>query len=117
MMKSHYFTFLSFHISVKQQQNILLNFLKFLAHLNAQQNFSYTYHYIPKNWDRQAWVNSVEPDQLLQNLASDQGHSSCSFLGSSSGRKKFNPCPAEKMKMPRPLLISANQITWSVLLL
>ena len=24
-------------------------------------------------WDRQAWVNSVDPDQKLMNLASDQG--------------------------------------------
>ena len=24
-------------------------------------------------WDRQAWANSVEPDQMLQHAASDQG--------------------------------------------
>ena len=27
----------------------------------------------PKYWDRQAWANSVDPDQMLQNAASDQG--------------------------------------------
>ena len=32
-----------------------------------------TYHNNPKYWDRQAWANSVDPDQMLQNAASDQG--------------------------------------------
>ena len=27
----------------------------------------------PKYWDRQAWANSVDPDQMPQNVASDQG--------------------------------------------
>ena len=27
----------------------------------------------PKCWDRQAWANSVDPDQMLQNAASDLG--------------------------------------------
>ena len=27
----------------------------------------------PKYWDGQAWANSVDPDQMLQNAASDQG--------------------------------------------
>ena len=27
----------------------------------------------PKYWDRQAFANSVDPDQLPQNVASDQG--------------------------------------------
>ena len=27
----------------------------------------------PKYWDRQAWTNSVDPDQTPQNAASDQG--------------------------------------------
>ena len=31
------------------------------------------YHNNPKYWDRQAWVNSVDPDQMPQNAASDQG--------------------------------------------
>ena len=30
------------------------------------------YHNNPKYWDRQAWANSVNPDQMLQNRASDQ---------------------------------------------
>ena len=31
------------------------------------------YHNIPKYWDRKAWANSVDPDQMPQNVASDQG--------------------------------------------
>ena len=27
----------------------------------------------PKYWDRQVWVNSADPDQMPQNVASDQG--------------------------------------------
>ena len=27
----------------------------------------------PKHWDRRAWANSVDPDQMLQNAASVQG--------------------------------------------
>ena len=27
----------------------------------------------PKDWDRQAFANSVDPDQMPQNAASDQG--------------------------------------------
>ena len=26
-----------------------------------------------KHWDRQAWTNSVDPDQMQQHAASDQG--------------------------------------------
>ena len=29
--------------------------------------------YFPKFSDRQAWPNSLDPDQMLQNAASDQG--------------------------------------------
>ena len=32
-----------------------------------------TYHNNPKYWDRQACINSVDPDQMLQNAVSDQG--------------------------------------------
>ena len=32
-----------------------------------------TYHKNPKYWDRQACANSVDPDQMPQNAASDQG--------------------------------------------
>ena len=32
-----------------------------------------TYHIYPKYLDKQAWTNSVDPDQRLQNAASDQG--------------------------------------------
>ena len=31
------------------------------------------YHIYPKYSDRQAWANSTDPDQTLQNVASDQG--------------------------------------------
>ena len=31
------------------------------------------YHIYPNFLDRQAWANSVDPDQMLQNTASDQG--------------------------------------------
>ena len=31
------------------------------------------YHNSPNYWDRQAWANSIVPDQMLQNAASDQG--------------------------------------------
>ena len=31
------------------------------------------YRNILKYWDRQAWANSVDPDQTPQNAASDQG--------------------------------------------
>ena len=31
------------------------------------------YYNNPKYWDRHAWTNSVDPDQMLQNAASDQG--------------------------------------------
>ena len=27
----------------------------------------------PKYWDKQVWAYSVDPDQMLQNAASDQG--------------------------------------------
>ena len=30
-----------------------------------------TYQNISKYWDRKAFVNSVDPDQMLQNAASD----------------------------------------------
>ena len=26
----------------------------------------------PKYWDKQAWANSADPDQMLQNVVSDQ---------------------------------------------
>ena len=35
--------------------------------------FSSFYHICSKYWDRQAWANSVDPDQTPQNAASDQG--------------------------------------------
>ena len=31
------------------------------------------YLYEPKYWDRQAFANSVDPDLMLQDAASDQG--------------------------------------------
>ena len=31
-----------------------------------------TYHNNPKYWDRQALANSMEPNQMLQNVVSDQ---------------------------------------------
>ena len=31
------------------------------------------YHIYPKYSDRQTWANSVDPDQMLQNAASDLG--------------------------------------------
>ena len=31
------------------------------------------YHNYPKYWNRHVWANGVDPDQMLQNLASDQG--------------------------------------------
>ena len=27
--------------------------------------------YNPKYWDKQAWTNSIDPDQMLQNVAFD----------------------------------------------
>ena len=33
----------------------------------------YVYHNKPKYWDRQAWANSVDPDQMQQNGVLDQG--------------------------------------------
>ena len=35
--------------------------------------YSYINRKNPKYWDRLAWANSVDPDQMLQNAASDQG--------------------------------------------
>ena len=32
-----------------------------------------SYHNNPKYWDRRASANSVDPDQMPQNAASDQG--------------------------------------------
>ena len=34
---------------------------------------TYKYHNKPKYWNRQAQANSVDPDQMLHNAASDQG--------------------------------------------
>ena len=31
------------------------------------------YHNNPEYWDRQAWANRVDPDQMPNNTASDQG--------------------------------------------
>ena len=31
------------------------------------------YHNNPKYWNREAFANSVDPDQMPQNVASDQG--------------------------------------------
>ena len=40
-------------------------------------NFVFQWHsslpYDPKYLDRQAWANSVDPDQTLQNVASNKG--------------------------------------------
>ena len=36
----------------------------------TKQNSSY--HNNPEYWDRQAWANSVDPDQTPQNAPSDQ---------------------------------------------
>ena len=33
---------------------------------------SFSYHIYPKYLDRQAWANSVDPDQMPQNVPSDQ---------------------------------------------
>ena len=45
----------------------------------------------PKYWDRQAWANSVDPDQMPQNVASDQVyifcHSSNTILNTSTDNK------------------------------
>ena len=49
---------------------------------------------------KQINLSNTDPDEMLQNVASDQGQQ-CLPLSSSS----FNPCPAEQIKMPRPLLI------------
>ena len=35
------------------------------------------YHNSPKYWDRPAWTNNVDPDQMLQNAASNQGYTTC----------------------------------------
>ena len=34
----------------------------------------------PSYWDRQAWASSVDPEQMLQNVASDQGLHSMPFI-------------------------------------
>ena len=36
-------------------------------------NLKWSYHNNPKHWDRQVCTNSVDPDQKLQNAASNQG--------------------------------------------
>ena len=45
----------------------------------------------PKYWDKQAWANIADPDQILQNVVSDQdltfGHSPCTILDTSAGSK------------------------------
>ena len=38
--------------------------------VNKQEKY---YHNDPKYWDTHAQANSVDPDQTLQNAASDQG--------------------------------------------
>ena len=49
----------------------------------------------PKNWDRQACANSVDPDQMPQNVASDQDLLFCQSLsnirdtGRGSRRESF----------------------------
>ena len=40
------------------------------------------YHIYPKPWDKQAWANTADPDQMLLNMVADQGlhcHSYSSF--------------------------------------
>ena len=41
----------------------------------------------------------------------------CSVCNTAHKWANLNPCPAEQIKMPHPLLIFTNQITWSKLLL
>ena len=49
-----------------------------MYHLDTKQKYfmelmHLKYHNNPKYWDRQAWANSVDPDQMPQNATSDQG--------------------------------------------
>ena len=44
---------------------------------NKKNIYLDTYRNNPKYWDRQAFANSVDPDQIWQNTASDQGYTIC----------------------------------------
>ena len=41
------------------------------SNLNKQRSIKYHNKFI--YWNRQAWANRVDPDKMLQNVASDQG--------------------------------------------
>ena len=44
-----------------------------INHISRYEDLNYaSYHINPKYWDRQAWADSVDPDQMLKNKASSQ---------------------------------------------
>ena len=43
------------------------------THGAIEPNCEITYRNNPEYWDRQDWLNRVDPDQMPQNAASDQG--------------------------------------------
>ena len=43
------------------------------ADINESSASFFAYYYNPKYWDKQAWANSVDPDQTPQKAAFNQG--------------------------------------------
>ena len=41
--------------------------------MGSRENIFISYHNNPKYWDKSALANSVDPDQMPQNVASDLG--------------------------------------------
>ena len=60
------------HLSMAENLLTLKLNLNALTVLKASNKGPY-YCIYPKNGDRQTWVNSIAPDQMLQKVTSDQG--------------------------------------------
>ena len=61
----------------------------------------------PKYWDRYAFANSVDPDQMLQNATSDQGtvcHTYSNILDTSMGSRMgcfiFSNISSKELSVP-----------------
>ena len=66
------YKFALFPVLFLKRQNHLKTLCNETVCMLSDETVEHLYHNNPKYWDRYVFVNSVDPDQMPQNVASDQ---------------------------------------------